>query len=94
MKYEIERKAPGDITYIKIGELNPQAGSVLTNHDYQSTNVLSNVNAGTVSYRIRQIIDTAAASFTAIYIDTAEITIYNCLHQRPTQRIPILQKRK
>jgi hypothetical protein len=33
------------------------------------------VNAGTVSYRIRQIIDNVSASFTAIYIDTAEITI-------------------
>jgi len=75
MKYEIERKAPGDLTFIKIGELNPQAGNILTNHDYQSTNILSNLNAGTVSYRIRQIIDTAATSFTAIYIDTAEITI-------------------
>jgi hypothetical protein len=75
MRYEIERKAPGDISFKKVGELNPQPGNVLTNHDYQSTNTLFNVNAGTFSYRIRQIIDTAAASFTAIYIDTAEINV-------------------
>ncbi len=75
MKYEIERKAPGEISFIKVGELNPQPGNVLTNHDYQTTNTLSNVNTGPVSYRIRQIIDTAAASFTAINIDTVEITL-------------------
>ena len=74
MKYEIERKTPGDPTFIKVGELNPTAGSILATHDYQFTNILSNVNAGTVSYRIRQIIDTATAGFTAIYIDTAEVT--------------------
>ncbi len=75
MKYEIERKAPGDMAFMKIDELNAQSGSILTNHDYQYTNILSHVNAGTVSYRIRQIIDNVPASFTAIYIDTAEITI-------------------
>ena len=26
MKYEIQRKAPGDADYIKIGEMNPSAG--------------------------------------------------------------------
>lgn len=75
MKYEIERKAPGDISYIKIGELSPQAGDLLSVHTYQSTNTLTNIAAGTVSYRIRQIVDTAAAAFFAVYIDTADITI-------------------
>jgi serine protease AprX len=75
MKYEIERKAPGDAGYSKIGEVNPQAGTILANHTYQYINALSGVIAGTVSYRIRQIIDTAVASFAAAYIDTTSITL-------------------
>jgi len=75
MKYEIERKAPADPAFVKVGELNPQAGTVLANRSYTFTNALSGVAAGTVAYRIRQIIDTAAASFTAVYIDTATVTL-------------------
>lgn len=75
MKYEIERKLPGQPSYSKVGELNPQAGDSLTNHNYQFSNTIINSTAGTVSYRIRQIIDTATATFMAVYIDTANITI-------------------
>ena len=75
MKYEIERKVPGEIVYTKVGELNAQAGIVLTNHSYQFNNTIISPTAGIVSYRIRQIIDTAAATFTAVYIDTADVTI-------------------
>lgn len=75
MKYEIQRKAPGDADYIKIADINPQAGSILTNRSYQFINNLANVTAGTVSYRIRQIIDTASASFAAAFIDTANVVV-------------------
>ena len=75
MKYEIERKVPGEVIYTKVGELNPQAGSILANHNYQFTNTIISPAAGIVSYRIRQIIDTAIATFTAVYIDTANVTI-------------------
>jgi serine protease AprX len=75
MKYEIERKVPGELVYSKVGELNPLAGVVLANHSYQFNNAIISPTAGTVSYRIRQIIDTAAATFTAVYIDTAIVTI-------------------
>jgi hypothetical protein len=75
MKYEIERKAPGDAAFVKISELNPQAGDLLSTHTYQSINTLTNVAAGVISYRIRQIVDTATATFTAVYIDTANINI-------------------
>ncbi|MEI9947232.1 MAG: S8 family peptidase [Chitinophagaceae bacterium] len=74
MKYEIERKAPGETVYSKVGELNPQTGTILANHNYEFTNTLNNVAIGTIAYRIRQIVDTAAASFTAVYIDTTFIT--------------------
>ena len=75
MKYEIERKAPGEINFSKVGEINPLAGTILANRRYQFVNILFNVSAGTVSYRIRQIIDTAASTFTALYIDTANVTV-------------------
>ncbi len=70
MKYEVERKSPGETSYTKVGELSPLAESILATHSYQFDNNLSNVNAGNISYRIRQIIDTASVSFTAVYIDT------------------------
>ncbi|MBL7749028.1 MAG: S8 family serine peptidase, partial [Chitinophagaceae bacterium] len=63
MKFHIERKAPGETVFTKVGELNPSAGTILANHNYTFTNTLINVNAGDVFYRIRQIIDTAVASF-------------------------------
>ncbi len=73
MKYEIERKTTGDATYKKIAVINPQAGIVLTNHSYQFIDSLQNENFGTVSYRIRQVIDSSTAGFTAVYIDTTAI---------------------
>jgi hypothetical protein len=75
MKYEIERKAPGETNYAKIAEVNPQAGLLLSNRSYQYNNDLVSGSVGTYSYRIRQIIDTAAATFSAVYIDTTNITI-------------------
>lgn len=74
MKYEIERKLPTENSYTKIGEVNPTNGNILTNHSYQFNNLL-NTATGIVSYRIRQLIDTATGSFTAVYIDTAEVNI-------------------
>lgn len=75
MKYEIERKGPGETGYTKVGEMNPQAGSILAIRSYQFNNSLNGLNAGTVSYRIRQIVDTATAGFTAVYIDTTSTTV-------------------
>jgi len=75
MKFEIERKAPGETVFTKVGEMNPSAGTILANHNYTFVNTLINVNAGDVSYRIRQIIDTAVTSFTDAYIDTVTVSI-------------------
>ncbi len=75
MKYEIERKAPSDGSYIKIAELTAQAGDSLAVRNYQYHNDLTSGSVGVYSYRIRQIIDTSAAGFTAVYIDTASITL-------------------
>ena len=75
MKYEIERKLPGQSAYTKVGELFPQTGNFLAIHSYQFSNTIINSPSGSVSYRIRQIIDTALASFTAVYIDTTAVSI-------------------
>ncbi len=77
MKYEIERKVNGEPAFTKVGEVNPANGTILTNHDYQFTNILSNVTLGDVAYRIRQIIDTTSASFAEVYIDTVVVIATN-----------------
>jgi len=70
MKYEIERKAPGETNFSKVGELVPTAGISLATHSYEFINTLATGASGSFSYRIKQIIDTAAATFTAVYVDT------------------------
>ena len=75
MKYEVERKAPGEPGYTKVGELSALPGEVLVPHNYQFANDLVNGSSGLYSFRVRQIIDTGLASFTAVYIDTTSITI-------------------
>jgi hypothetical protein len=70
MKYEIERKAPGETSFTKVGELMPTVGVSLTTRNYEFINTLTTGSSGIFSYRIRQIIDTAVATFTAVYIDT------------------------
>lgn len=72
MKYEIERKATGEQAFKKIGERGSAASSFSTS-SYQFTDTLYGLPEGTVTYRIRQIIDTAAASVTGDYIDTVTV---------------------
>ena len=75
MKYEIEKKSLADTRYIKIAEVNAAGGNILANHSYQFSNSLTGMGAGITSYRIRQIIDTSTADFSAVFIDTASITL-------------------
>ncbi|HYC40909.1 MAG TPA: S8 family serine peptidase [Chitinophagaceae bacterium] len=79
MKYEIERRVPGNPNYVRITELNAQPGDLLAVRSYQLVNGLNGVANGTVSYRIRQIVDTAAATFTAVYIDSVNVTVSGCV---------------
>jgi serine protease AprX len=79
MRYEIERKLPGENSYTKIADVNGQ-GNNLAVYNYQHTDALTNANPGTVWYRIKQIIDTAAATLTGVYIDSASANLTNtCL---------------
>ena len=74
MKYEIERKAPGQIAYTKIGDRSG-TGSIFGNRNLSFSDTLINIAAGNISYRIRQVFDTAAATFTADYIDTISVAL-------------------
>ncbi|HEX8314380.1 MAG TPA: S8 family serine peptidase, partial [Flavisolibacter sp.] len=58
MRYEIERKAAGETNFTRIGE-RQGTGTTFTPRSYQFSDSLVNVQAGTISYRIRQVIDTA-----------------------------------
>lgn len=73
MKYEIERKTTADTGFVKIAE-RMGTGNVFAAHNYQYTDVLIPGQSENISYRIRQIIDTAAAQFTADYINTVTVS--------------------
>lgn len=75
MRYEIERKLQDELNFTKVGELQG-TGSVFSSHmNITYEDVLTNVNPGTHSYRIRQVFDTSAANFSADYIDTTSIVL-------------------
>lgn len=81
MRYEIERKLPGQNAFIKIGE-RAANGTVFSNRTYQFTDSTSSLPTGEISYRIRQIIDTATAGFSAGYIDTVTVSVSpSCINQ-------------
>jgi hypothetical protein len=72
MFYEIERKGAGEATFRKIGSQS-STGNEWSKRSYQFTDSVLNLSPGIVQYRIRQVIDTAAASLAAGYIDTVSI---------------------
>jgi hypothetical protein len=76
MKYEIERKLPSDVNYIKVGELQGN-GDVLANKTGLQfvDNTILNGTSGTIKYRIKQIVDTSAAGLTSTYFDSASVVI-------------------
>ena len=74
MRYEIERRAPGETTFSKIGE-RTGTGNVFGMREYQLADSLINVQAGAITYRIRQVIDANQSSFMADYIDTVTVNL-------------------
>jgi subtilisin family serine protease len=74
MRYEVERKLPNENTYSKIAAI-PAKGTTFSTQSYTYTDRINISAAGTISYRIRQIIDTAVASFSAAYIDSTSIDL-------------------
>lgn len=75
MLYEVERRGAGETAYKKIGTLQG-TGALFATHDYQFIDSTLNLAPGNVTYRIRQVIDTAAATFMADYIDSVN-SVYN-----------------
>src|SRR6266487_1328206 len=72
---QMERKAPGDTGYIKIADVPATANvSILTTHTYNKTDALADMQTGSFSYRVKQIIDTSESGFKAIYIDTLNLS--------------------
>ncbi len=74
MKYEIERKAPGETEFTKLAE-RFGTGTAISTHTYQYIDDLNNMPQGIFTYRIRQIIDTSASGLTADYIDTIFVNL-------------------
>jgi serine protease AprX len=75
MKYEIERKLPGETVYTKVKDQPGTGGVIFSNKSYTFNETLTNAFAGTAIYRIRQIVDTAVATFTSANIDSVDIVI-------------------
>ena len=70
MKYQVERRLPNETSFTTIGEVGGSGSIFATHAGLQFTDNLDGIGAGAITYRIRQIIDTVSASFTADYIDT------------------------
>lgn len=75
MKYEVERKLPGETAFTKVKDQPGTGGVIFSNKSYTFNETLTNAAAGTAVYRIRQIVDTAAATFTDAYIDSVSLVI-------------------
>jgi serine protease AprX len=75
MKYEIERKMPGQNNFIKIAERNGTGNTFGTRPAYQYQDVLSGVAPGVITYRIRQVLDTSVSGVTAIFIDNITVDL-------------------
>jgi serine protease AprX len=75
MKYEIERKLPGQSNFIKLTEANGTGSVFGTRPSYEYHDLLSGVDAGNIAYRIRQVIDTSTAGLTAVYLDTVTVNL-------------------
>ncbi|MBX9785420.1 MAG: S8 family serine peptidase [Chitinophagaceae bacterium] len=74
MRYDIERKLPGETVYTKIKSI-PAKGIVFSAQSYQTTDMITSSPAGTVNYRIQQVIDTSAAGFSSVAIDSASVIL-------------------
>ncbi len=80
MRYEIERKNPGQNDYVVVKQINTTAQGFQV-RDHQFTDSLVQVQAGMITYRIRQVVDTSSQNFYADYIDTVQVNnTISCIH--------------
>ena len=74
MRYEIERNVPGTSGFAKVGEI-AGTGNIFSNRNYSFSDSLLNINPGPITYRIKQIFDTAASTYSFNYIDTVSVSL-------------------
>lgn len=74
MLYEVERILPTQTTYTKIATIQG-TGVILGNKNFIITDTLINVQSGVIKYRVKQIIDTASTSYTALYLDSTTVNL-------------------
>jgi len=88
MRYEVERKAPGEMGYTKVADVDATGGAILASRGYEFINTLAGTPSGIFTYRIRQIIDTTQATFASVYIDSAQVTVND-----PCTSVPVTATR-
>jgi serine protease AprX len=71
MQYILQRKLPGETSYNNIQTVAAR-GSIFSAQNYQYNDVAT--VAGTIDYRIVEVIDTSAAGYRAYAIDSASVT--------------------
>lgn len=74
MRYQVERKLPNESNYTVVQTV-AATGNDVALRNYSVNDVISNSPAGTVSYRIRQVIDTSIAGYDAYLIDSATVIL-------------------
>jgi hypothetical protein len=74
MRYQVERKLPNESSYTVVQTV-AATGNVVALRNYSVNDVISNSPAGTVSYRIRQVIDTSVTGYDAYLIDSATVIL-------------------
>lgn len=74
MRYQVERKLPNESNYT-VMQTVAATGNVVALRNYSVNDIISNSPAGTVSYRIRQVIDTSTAGYDAYLIDSATVIL-------------------
>jgi serine protease AprX len=75
MRYDIERKLPNETVFSIVTTIASTASS-FANKNYQYIDNIPSGQTGVINYRIKQVIDTAAASFDAYAIDSATVTLF------------------
>ena len=71
MRYELERKAPGETSYSRLADF-PLGGTSFARRSYTYTDEGA---SGTLLYRLVQVIDTTAAGYTALPVDSVSVTL-------------------
>jgi serine protease AprX len=75
MRYELQRRLPGETNYTTVHQTNAGAGMVLRNSTYRFTDqLLTNAN-GAIHYRVLQWIDTAAATKESLLLDSVQLLL-------------------